>query len=69
MNMDFDPYTLFFGFIFGLIGFAAWKYGRSQNSERHIYLAVLLMGFSYFFSNVWVTLGIGSVLTILLFYP
>ena len=67
--MDFDPYSLFWGFIFGLIGFAAWRYGKQRASDRHILLALLLMGFSYFFSNSWVIVLIGTLLTVLLFWP
>jgi len=67
--MTFNPYSIYFGFLFGVIGLIAWRYGRKIKSQRHLILAVLLIGFSYFISNVWLTLGIGAVLTILLFYP
>lgn len=69
MDLNFSPYTLFFGFIFGVIGYAAWRYGRSHSSERHLVLAVLLIGFSYFIPNVWLILIVGACLTFLLFYP
>jgi len=49
MDLDINPYTLFFGFIFGIIGYASWRYGRKQSSERHLVLAVMLIAFSYFF--------------------
>ena len=67
--MHFDPYNLYLGFLFGLVGFAAWRYGRHKQSVRHIILAIILCVFSYFVPDVWWTLGIGGVLTLLLFWP
>ncbi|HSA58612.1 MAG TPA: hypothetical protein VLJ37_02895 [bacterium] len=67
--MSFEPYNLYFGFLFGLVGFAAWRYGRHKQSARHLILAVALFGFSYFMPNVWWTLGVGGTLTLLLFWP
>ncbi len=67
--MDFDINAIIIGMFFGIIGYGAWRYGRSAESPRHLYLAVGLMGFSYFVSNMWLTLVIGGVLTLLLFWP
>jgi hypothetical protein len=67
--MHFDPYNIYFGILFGLIGFAAWRYGRHKQSARHMLLAVVLMGFSYFVPTLWLTLVIGSILTFFLFWP
>ncbi len=67
--MHFDPYNLWLGFVFGMAGLAAWRYGRHVQSARHMILAVCLMGFSYFIPNVWATLAVGGVLTLLLFWP
>lgn len=67
--MDFDFGTLFFGIVFGLIGFVAWRHGRQNQSGRHMILAIILMVFSYFMPNVWVTLLVGGFLTVLLFWP
>jgi len=67
--MHFDPYNLWLGFVFGLIGFAAWRYGRHKQSIRHMALAFCLFIFSYFMPNVWSTLAVGGGLTVLLFWP
>jgi len=64
-----DPYAIFLSFFFSMVGWAAWRYGKATSSDRHMYLAVALMGFGYFISHFWAVLGIGSVLTLLLFWP
>ena len=69
MNISLDPYNIFFGMLFGIIGYGAWRYGRNTQSERHLILAILLMTFSYFVNTLWITLGLGSILTLLLFWP
>lgn len=65
--MDFS--TLFLGILFGLIGISAWIYGRKISSARHMLLGVVLMFFSYFIHQVWLSLLIGAGLTGLLFWP
>lgn len=67
--MEFNLYSIIIGFLFGIVGFGAWKYGRQSQSERHMLLAVALMGYSYFISDVWISLLVGAVLTVLLFWP
>jgi len=67
--MHFDPYNLWLGFVFGLVGFVAWRHGRNTQSGRHMLLAVVLMVFSYFTPNVWSTLVVGGILTFFLFWP
>lgn len=65
--LNFDPYTLLLGSIFGVIGYAAWRYGRRELSTRHLLLGAALMGYSYFIPNPWISLGVGTALTVLLF--
>ena len=67
--MQFDFYNIMSGFFFGCVGYSAWRYGKKQGSGKHMILAVILMSFSYFVSNAWLTLLIGSALTGLLFWP
>ncbi len=67
--MDFNLTSLFIGMGFGVIGFSAWRYGRKMQSGRHMLLAVGLMGYAYFVPNPWISLAVGSVLTVLLFWP
>jgi hypothetical protein len=67
--MSFDPYAIFIAMFFSLIGYAAWRYGKQTESERHLYLAIALMAYGYVVSNIWLSLGIGTALTVLLFWP
>lgn len=67
--MNFDPYNIFLSIMFGFVGFGAWRYGRSMQSARHMVLAIVLMTFSYFTPNLYVTLGVGAALSVLLFWP
>ena len=51
------------------VGFAAFRYGRKNGEPRPLVLGVALMAYGYFVSNAWLSLAIGAILTILLFYP
>lgn len=67
--LNFDFYALCYGFFFGIVGYAAWRYGRKTQSTRHIALGILLMGYSYLVPNPWASFFIGLGLTVLLFWP
>ncbi len=67
MNLDF--YTILYGVLFGLVGIAAWQYGRRQASGRHMLLGVALMCYGYFVPGKLWSLLVGVVLTALLFWP
>jgi len=54
--------------IFSLIGFAAWRYASKLQNYRQITIAIILMIFPYFIDDLWFLYGIGTTLTILLFY-
>ncbi|MGE4233229.1 MAG: hypothetical protein AB7F43_07875 [Bacteriovoracia bacterium] len=69
MNINFDVSNLFAGFVFGVIGFYAWKHARKTSSMRHFVLAIALMLYPYFIENLWAMYGIGVLLTIFLFWP
>jgi MFS family permease len=75
---DLDPSGLLAGFsvativlaiFFGLVGFAAFRYGRKNSEPRPLVLGIALMAYGYFVTNAWVSLAIGSVLTLALFFP
>ncbi len=66
---SFDYSTIFVGILFSLVGWLAWRFGRKTQSGRHMMLGVGLMAYAYFVTNVWISLGIGSALTLLLFWP
>jgi amino acid transporter len=65
----FSIYTILLAFLFGLIGLAAFRYGRKNDEPRPLILGVALMAYGYFVTNAWVSLAIGSVLTLALFFP
>ena len=61
--------TVFIVVLFSIIGFAVFRYGRKTNEPRPLVLGVLLMGYGYFISNAWLSLLVGTVLTLLVFFP
>ena len=61
--------TILFAVLFGIIGFAAFRHGKKNHEPRPLFLGIALMAYGYFVSNAWVSLGIGTLLTILLFFP
>jgi len=67
--MTLDPTMIFCGIFFGWAGYGSWRYGRQQQSGRHMILGVALMGYSYFIPHLWMNLTIGGLLIVLLFWP
>ncbi len=65
----FSVYTVILAVLFGLVGFAAFRYGRKNSEPRPQILGIALMAYGYFVTNAWVSLAIGSVLTLALFFP
>ena len=65
--MNFTGAELLADLIFGVIGMAAFVYGKKQGQWKTTLLAVLLMGYPYFISGTLLLYGIGVVLTLALF--
>ncbi|MBI2336131.1 MAG: hypothetical protein HYU97_05160 [Deltaproteobacteria bacterium] len=65
----FDLPSILCGIFFSMVGLYAWRYGRQQQSGRHMLLGVALLAFGYFIPNVWLALAIGTLLTTFLFWP
>jgi hypothetical protein len=65
----FSLYTILLAVLFGLVGFAAFRYGKKNSEPRPLFIGIALMAYGYFVSNAWVSLAIGSVLTLALFFP
>jgi hypothetical protein len=61
--------TILVAVLFGLVGFAAFRYGKKNAEPRPLLLGIALMVYGYFVTNAWVSLAIGTVLTLLLFFP
>lgn len=66
---EFSVATLVLALFFGLVGFAAFRYGRKNQEPRPLFIGIALMAYGYFVTNAWVSLVVGSVLTLLLFFP
>jgi hypothetical protein len=65
----FSLYTILLAVLFGLIGFAAFRYGRKNSERRPLVIGIALMAYGYFVTNAWISLAIGSALTLALFFP
>ena len=61
------PAVLFASVLFGLIGFAAFRYGKKDASWQPMAIGVALMVYPYFISQTWLLYTIGCVLCIGLF--
>ena len=61
--------TIAIAVFFSLVGFAAYRYGKKNGEPRPLFLGIALMVYGYFVSNVWVSLAVGAILTLLLFFP
>jgi hypothetical protein len=56
------------GMIFGSIGFVAFVYGKKMAQYRMMVIGLILMVFPYFVSGNWMLYGVGTVLTLVLFF-
>ena len=56
------PAALFASLLFGVIGFAAFCYGKKQVLWPPIAIGLALMVYPYFVSQVWLIYAIGCVL-------
>ncbi len=61
--------TVLIAVLFGIVGFAAFRYGKKNGEMRLLLLGIALMAYGYFVTNAWISLAIGAVLTVLLFFP
>jgi uncharacterized YccA/Bax inhibitor family protein len=61
--------TIAVAVVFGLVGFAAFRYGKKNGEPRQLFLGIALMAYGYFVTNVWLSLAIGALLTLFLFFP
>ena len=66
---QFSLATILLAVLFGLVGFAAFRHGKKNGEPRPLFLGIALMAYGYFVTNAWVSLAIGSVLTLALFFP
>ena len=65
----FSLWTILIAVPFGIVGFAAFRYGKKNSEPRPLFLGIALMAYGYFVSNAWLSLAIGAILTLLIFFP
>jgi hypothetical protein len=65
--MNFSLPNLIGGFVFGVLGFAAWRYGRSVQEWRPMVTGFALMVFPYFVESTGWLFGVGIALVVSLF--
>jgi hypothetical protein len=57
-----SPAYIFGAIVFGIVGFAAWRYGRKAERPRTKWLGVALMFYPYAVSQTGLLYGIGAAL-------
>lgn len=64
--MTFDPGSLAASLLFGLIGFAGWRYARKRQSVAKMVISAVLVIYPWVVGGPLLLWGIGAVLTVLL---
>ncbi|MEZ5301482.1 MAG: hypothetical protein R3F11_12660 [Verrucomicrobiales bacterium] len=64
-----SPENLLAMFMFSVIGFAAFVYGKRMSEPKPLIVGIALMVYPYFVSATWLICVIGAVLTAALFFP
>jgi hypothetical protein len=54
-----SPANLFGSVMFGIIGFAAYRYGRKAGSFNPMIFGIALMVYPYFIARTWLLYAIG----------
>jgi hypothetical protein len=57
-----SPAYIFGAIVFGLIGWAAFRYGRKNGRKLTLWLGVVLMIYPYAVSNTWLMYAVGLAL-------
>ena len=57
-----SPAYIFGAIVFGLIGLAAFRYGRKSGRRRTLWLGVALMLYPYVVSATWLLYAVGAAL-------
>ena len=66
--LNFNPYNLLAGFIFGTIGWGSFSYGRRLDLWQPRAIGIALMIYPYFISNDWLLWSAGIGLLVLLWF-
>lgn len=57
-----SPAYIFGALLFGLVGFAAWRYGKHIGHPRMRVIGVVLMVYPYFVGRTWLLYAVGVAL-------
>ncbi len=57
-----SPAYIFGAIVFGLVGFAAWRYGKKTEHAPTKWLGVALMFYPYAISRTWMLYAVGVAL-------
>lgn len=60
--VNLDPWYLFLGLVFSMIGFGYFRYGKRQSDGRAMLVGVVLMVYPYFITNSLAVVGVGVLL-------
>ena len=63
-----SPAALFGSLIFGILGIAAFRYGKKSALIVPMILGIVLMVFPYFVPQTWLLYTIGAVLTLAVWF-
>jgi hypothetical protein len=66
--MSFDPASITANVIFGLIGTAAFIYGKNTVRIPYMLIGIVLMIYPFFISQIWLLYAIGITLCIGLYF-
>lgn len=65
---DFSAANLIGGFVFGSIGFVAFRYGKRMHLWKMMLVGFALTAFPYFVENMLILYAIGGAGTVALFF-
>lgn len=63
-----SPVYLFGAIAFGIIGYAAYRYGKKTSLETSKWIGVALMLFPYLVSETWLLYSVGTGLCVGLYF-
>lgn len=66
--LNFNPYNLLAGLVFGTFGWGAFSYGKKLDLWQPRAIGIALMVYPYLISNAWLLWGIGGGLMVLLWF-
>jgi len=66
--MSLDAGSLIASLLVSSVGFVLFEYGRRMRRVPQIGVGIVLMIYPYFVDNVWVMLGIGVILLVILWF-